>query len=177
VEDASDGWHVTSVARSFGWRHFEIVVHPYTGNVGDVEFFIDGQKVGEGGRLADGGTVWPPGNVRIGADPTFMDEDYVANTYQNTYYDDVELFVQDKGDFDFDGDVDLTISALQSCSTDQPPGRRRELRRRRLRRSIRTWIWATSASSSLFQRANRPAGRTAAGKRLFFGILGEIAIC
>jgi hypothetical protein len=121
---ASDGWHVTSIPRTYGWRHFEIVVHPYTGNVGDVEFFIDGQKAGEGQRYAIDGAVWPPGNVRIGADPSFMEEDYVANTYQNTYYDDAEVFLQDKGDFDFDGDVDLAdFGHFQGCfnGPNRPP--------------------------------------------------------
>ncbi len=113
---AADGWHVSAIPRSYGWRHFEIVVHPYTGAVGDVEFFIDGQKAGEGQRQPVWDIVWPPGNIRIGADPSLMEEDYVANTYQNTYYDDVELFVQDRADFDFDGDVDLAdFGHFQAC--------------------------------------------------------------
>jgi hypothetical protein len=113
---ASDGWHVTSYPRSYGWHRFEIVVHPYTARVGDVEFFIDGQKVGEGRRLEVDGVVYPPYSIRMGADPAFMDEDYVANTYQNTYYDDVSLDVRDTADLDFDGDVDLAdFGEFQAC--------------------------------------------------------------
>lgn len=113
---ASDGWHVTSVPRSYGWHLFTIIVHPYTGGDSDVEFFIDGLKVGQGRRMLVGGTAWPPGSVRIGADPEQMDEDYVANTYQNTYYDDVSVAVRDNGDFDFDEDVDLVdFGVFQAC--------------------------------------------------------------
>lgn len=105
---ATDGWQVTNVPRQYGWRHFEIVVHPYTGAVGDVEFFIDGQLVGQGQRLPGEGAGVPITRARIGSDPAFLPEDNVANTYQRIYYDDVTLTQQDTGDFDFDGDVDLS---------------------------------------------------------------------
>jgi hypothetical protein len=53
-----------------------------------------------------------------------MTEDYISNTYEFFWYDDVELSVQDRGDFDFDGDVDLAdFGTFQSCfnGPNRPP--------------------------------------------------------
>jgi len=119
---ASDGWHLTTVPRRYGWRHLEIVVHPYTGQVGDVEFFIDGQKVGQGSRLPGDGQGIPVSRIRLGADPDYISEDYIANSYQRFHYDDVELSIL-ACDFDRDADVDLIdLATFQDCySGDSAP--------------------------------------------------------
>ena len=44
----ADGWQVSTVYRTKGWHRMEIIVHPYTGAVGDVEFLIDGEVIGRG---------------------------------------------------------------------------------------------------------------------------------
>jgi len=122
---SSDGWNLTGVARmdtKSQWRHMEIVVHPYTGQVGDVEFWLDGQKIAEGRRLPGAGLGILPTRIAIGANPAYVPEDYIANTYENFWYDDVSLRVEGSlllGDVDQDGDVDLVdFATFQTCYTD-----------------------------------------------------------
>jgi len=123
---AAEGWNLTSplTPRAQGFRHLEMVVHPYTGNAGDVEFFVNSTKVGEGSRTVVDGTVVPINRIAIGSSPAHMTEDYISNTYEFFWYDDVALSVQDRGDFDFDGDVDLAdFGTFQSCfnGPNRPP--------------------------------------------------------
>jgi hypothetical protein len=115
---ATEGWAPTTTARVQGFRHLEIVVHPYTGSVGDVEFFIDGVKVGEGSRKTT--ATYPNGipinRIGLGSSPAHMTEDYTSNTYEFFWYDDVKVTVGPPGDFDGDGDADLIDFAhFQLC--------------------------------------------------------------
>jgi hypothetical protein len=123
---AMEGWNLTSplVPRAQGFRHLEIWVHPYTGNVGDVEFFINGAKVGEGSRTTVDGAVVPINSIALGSSPAHMSEDYISNTYEYFWYDDVKLSVGVLCDFDDDGDVDLAdFGHFQSCfnGPNRPP--------------------------------------------------------
>lgn len=109
---AADDWHATNVPRRQGFRHLEIWVHPYTGGEADIEFFIDGTKVGQGRRVA-GVDV---DRVAIGASPAHIAEDYIANTYEFFWYDEVLLRVGFAGDFDGDDDVDVNdFARFQVC--------------------------------------------------------------
>ncbi|GMU21617.1 MAG: hypothetical protein AMXMBFR13_17090 [Phycisphaerae bacterium] len=125
---AEDGWHVTSFPRSQGYNQLEIVVHPYSGQVGDVEFFIDGVLVGQGRRQPG------PQNrgieltkIGLGANHELMTEDYVANSYEFFWYDDVELILTPESvcpnpdvRFDIDGDNDVDqedFGYFQLCYT------------------------------------------------------------
>lgn len=124
---ATESWNLTGpvVPRTQGFRHLEIWVHPYTGNVGDVEFFVNGTKVAQGIRKPGYlGTGVPINNIGLGANPAHMSEDYIANTYDYFYYDDVKLSVGALGDFDGDGDVDLIdFGHFQACfnGPNRPP--------------------------------------------------------
>lgn len=146
----TDGWHLTldpntgnPVPRRVDfripeqipqtWRHVEIVVHPYSGRVGDIEFFIDGVLVGQGRR--------DPGlncrgvelrRIQIGS--RFPDESDAQAfrppySYEHLWFDDVLLTVEPadlpcanpalRFDADNDGDVDhVDFSLFQICYTD-----------------------------------------------------------
>ncbi len=112
-----DSWHTTSFARAQGFRHLEIWVHPYTGGPADVQFFINGEKVGEAPRLPGSTSTGVPVRwIALGANPTYMAEDYIANTYEFFWYDDVKVTVGALGDYDDDGDADLAdFSHFQTC--------------------------------------------------------------
>lgn len=116
---ATEGWNLTNplIPRAQGFRHIEIVVHPYTGAVGDVEFFVDGIKVGQGSRKPGYlGTGVPIKAIALGSHPAHMTEDYISNTYEFFWYDDVKLSVGAVADFDGDADTDLTdFSHFQGC--------------------------------------------------------------
>lgn len=129
----TDGWNVTTFPRAQGWRKLEIVVHPYTGSIGDVEFFIDDMKVGEGHRQLDQGCQGEPVSVMaLGANPKHVPESYLANTYEFFWYDEVTLSVEDpptrcpnpeiRFDVNDDGFVDLLdFAVFQRCfATDVP---------------------------------------------------------
>ncbi len=124
-----DGWNVTTVHRAQSeWRHLEIVLKPYSGQVGDVEFYIDGVLVGQG-RRQPGADCRGVAVTRIGmgANPTHISEDYIANTYETYWYDEISLTVEDPAglpcvnpevrfDADGDGDVDqMDFSVFQTC--------------------------------------------------------------
>ena len=90
----SDSWQVSSVPRTSGWHKMEIVVHPYTGNLGDVEFWIDGAMILQGHRMP--GTETPPTGVavnhlRLGGDPAIVTETSFTNTMEEFWYDEVAL--------------------------------------------------------------------------------------
>lgn len=118
---AVDGWHATNYPRSQGYRKLEIVVHPYTGRVGDVEFFVNGTLVGQGRRQAgmnQRGVVLT--KLGLGANAVLMTEDYIANSYEFFWYDDVSVATcgnpEIRYDADGDGDVDVAdFGYLQSC--------------------------------------------------------------
>jgi len=126
---AADGWHTTTVPRAQGWRHLKIVVHPYSGNVGDVEFYVDDDLVGSGHRQAGADCRGVPvTRIGIGSSPAHVDEDYISNTYEFFWYDEVELSTETTGlpcanpelrfDADADGDVDQEDYAVfQACYT------------------------------------------------------------
>ncbi len=145
----TDGWHLTldpntgtpvprrvdfRIPEQVGqtWRHVEIVVHPFSGAVGDIEFFIDGVLVGQGRRA--------PGNqcggvdfrrIQIGARfPELSDASAFRPTYsyEHLWFDDVSLTVEQAAlpcpngqlrfDADNDGDVDQAdFAAFQACYT------------------------------------------------------------
>ena len=48
-----DGTIATNVNRSQGWHEFKIEVYPYTGNAGDVKFYIDNAWVADGKRYGN----------------------------------------------------------------------------------------------------------------------------
>lgn len=136
----TDGWNLTTVPRKADyvchgaqtWRHVEIVVHPFSGRVGDIQFFIDGVLVGEGKR--------EPGvdcqgvefrRIQLGtrfpetADGTAYKPPY---SYEHFWFDDVALSVEDAAlpcanpelrfDADADGDVDQSdFAVIQACFT------------------------------------------------------------
>jgi hypothetical protein len=143
----TDGWHLTTVPRKVDyvchgdqtWRHVEIVAHPYSGQVGDIQFFIDGVLVGEGqrepGTNCQGvpfrriqlGTRFPEGAPSTDPDP---DASICRPTYsyEHFWFDDVLLTTEPAGlpcpnpqlrfDADDDGDVDqLDFSVFQACFT------------------------------------------------------------
>ena len=127
---SADGWHTTTVPRAQGWRHLKIVLKPYTGSVGDVEFYVDDLLVGGGSRQpgADCRGV-PVTRIGIGSSPAHVDEDYISNTYEFFWYDEVELSVEPAGlpcpnpelrfDADADGDVDQAdFAVFQACYTE-----------------------------------------------------------
>ena len=77
-----DGTFVSSIARSQGWHKLQIEVNPYTGNAGDVKFYIDGALAsGTGKRMGD----FALDSVRLGIS--------VKTPGSPFWYDDVNLTV------------------------------------------------------------------------------------
>ena len=125
----SEGWHTTTVPRAQGWRNLKIVVYPYTGEVGDVEFYVDDLLVGSGSRQAgDSCRGIAVTRIGLGSSPAHVAEDYISNTYEFFWYDEVELSTEAgpspcanpdlRFDADGDGDVDQDdFAAFQSCYT------------------------------------------------------------
>lgn len=120
----TDGWNVSSTARVRGWRKMEIVVHPYTGRVGDVEFLIDGEVVAVGRRAPGSGTGVDVSWLQLGGDPALLPEGILTNTFEEFWYDEVALtFTPDPCsevvmDADEDGDVDQAdFGVFQTCYT------------------------------------------------------------
>lgn len=123
----TDGWHTTTLPRRQGWRKYEIVVHPYTGHPGDVEFFVDGAKVADGRRSLGGPgcSGIPLDRIGIGSNPNWVFEDYISNSYEFFWYDDIELTAEavelcPSPRFDSDGDHDVDMNdfgAFQLCWT------------------------------------------------------------
>lgn len=113
------GWALTSprVPRVQGMRRLEIWVHPYTGANDDVEFFVNGVRVGSGSRKTDDfGSVIPISRIALGSNPVHMVEDYISNSYEFFWYDDVKLTTGVLADCDDDGDVDLVdFGIFQNC--------------------------------------------------------------
>ncbi len=142
----TDGWHTTTVVRKANpvcggptvWKHFEIVLHPYTGNVGDIQFFIDGQLVGEGRRdPGPGGQGAEFRRISMGTrfpqNSDLLDPNWGPPLYSYEFYrfDDVTLGLVPldchvpRFDADDDGDVDqVDFGVWQSCFTgvDDPDG-------------------------------------------------------
>lgn len=135
----TDGWNLTAAPRKVDyvchgaqtWRQVEIVVHPYTGNIGDIEFFIDGQLVGRGHRApGSDGTGVPLRRIQLGS--RFPEEHDAIDvrppySYEFFWFDDVELSVASpchspRADLDGDQDVDQTdFGLLQRCYTGPTP--------------------------------------------------------
>lgn len=113
------------------WRHLEILIHPYTGQVGDIQFYIDGVLVGEGQRDPGSNCQGVPfRRIQIGS--RFPEESDVLAvrppySYEHLWFDDVELTADEAAglpcvndelrfDADADGDVDHgDFSAFQAC--------------------------------------------------------------
>lgn len=118
---AADGWVVSSVPRTHGWHLMEIVVHPYTGHPGDVEFWMDGTWVADGHRMpGPAGTGADVIYLHLGGDPALITETNVANTFEEFWYDEVALTAcyNPRPDVDGDGDVDQTdFAVFQRCWT------------------------------------------------------------
>ena len=125
-----DGWNVTTVHRAESeWRHLEIVVKPYSGSVGDVEFYIDGVLVGQGRRQpGDDCRGIAVTRIGMGANPAHVAEDYIANSYETYRYDEIQVAVESAPlpcanpdlRFDADGDDDVDqddFAAFQLCYT------------------------------------------------------------
>lgn len=116
-----DGWNVTDYPRIKGWRKMEIIVHPYTGAVGDVEFLVDDQVVALGSRAAGDGQGIDVTWLTLGGDPVILPESHLTNTFEEFWYDEVKLWApcpneEMRFDADNDGDVDQTDFAyLQRC--------------------------------------------------------------
>ncbi|HOW72503.1 MAG TPA: hypothetical protein PKY77_18035 [Phycisphaerae bacterium] len=135
----TDGWNLSSVPRKADfvchgaqtWRHVEIVVHPYSGQVGDIEFFIDGQLVGQGHRApGPDGTGVPLRRIQLGS--RFPEEQDATDvrppySYEFFWFDDVELSTaspchEPRADVDGDADVDqVDFGLLQRCYTGPNP--------------------------------------------------------
>lgn len=119
----TDGWNVSGLERVKGWRKMEIVVHPYSGEVGDVQFLVDDAVVAEGRRAEGEGSGVPVSWVRLGGDPTVLPESHLTNTLETFWYDEVELTFATAchtppADADGDGDVDQDdFAAFQRCYT------------------------------------------------------------
>ncbi len=132
----TDGWNTTSLARVTGWRKMEILVHPYAGVVGDVEFLVDDVVVAQGRRDPGTGNGVDVEWLRLGGDPALITESHLTNTFEEFWYDEVALTVEPPTrspcinpellfDTDNDGDVDQQDFGLfQSCYTgpDDPLG-------------------------------------------------------
>ena len=114
------------------WRHLQIVVHPYTGNLGDIEFYIDGVLVGQGHRSASAdckGVDFQ--RIQLGARfPEQSDIDLCKPpySYEGLWFDDVSLTATPgplpcvntelRFDSDGDGDIDMVdFAAFQRCYT------------------------------------------------------------
>jgi hypothetical protein len=116
----SDGWQATDVPRVNGWRKLEIIVHPFSGTAGDVEFRVNDQVVGSG-RREPGGVV---DRIRLGAEPGLITQRHLTNTFEEFRYDEVRVFFvpalcpSPRMDFDADLDVDQEdFGVFQSCIT------------------------------------------------------------
>jgi len=137
----TDGWNLTNVPRKVDyvcqgeqtWRHVEIVVHPYSGQAGDIQFFIDGQLVGQGHRV-QGDNCRGAEFRRIQMGTRFGEVSDALNykppySYEHFWFDDIELTEQPptespcpnpelRFDADADGDVDQEdLGAFQVCYT------------------------------------------------------------
>lgn len=120
----SDGWNVSELARSEGWHKMEIVVHPYSGEVGDVEFLVDDVVIGQGNRDPGDGQGVDVNWLRLGGDPALLSEGILTNTLEEIWYDELELTFTPLPcpdpvvDHDEDGDVDQgDFAAFQECLT------------------------------------------------------------
>ncbi|HOW72502.1 MAG TPA: hypothetical protein PKY77_18030 [Phycisphaerae bacterium] len=115
----ADGWHITPVPRTQGWHRLEIVVHPYSGAVGDVEFLIDGVVISQGRRMPGQGNGIDVTWLRLGGDPRLLTEGYLTNTFEEFWYDEVALTFcrnEPRFDTDRDGDVDhADFGIFQAC--------------------------------------------------------------
>ena len=127
----TDGWHVSSTPRATGWRKMEILVHPYSGNVGDVEFLVNDEVIAQGRRDPGGCHGQQVNWLRLGGDPALLPESHLTNTFEEFWYDEVELTFNPLGCFDpsmdFDGDCDVDqedFGLFQLCLTgsDDPEG-------------------------------------------------------
>jgi len=137
----ADGWNLTTVPRKANyvchgqqtWRHVEIVVSPYSSQIGDIKFYIDGALVGQGHR--------DPGENcrgiefrRIQLGSRFGEASDVSIcrppfSYEHFWFDDVVLSTEPwagsacrnadvRFDADGDGDVDQDdFSVFQQCFT------------------------------------------------------------
>jgi len=117
---AADGWVVSSVPRTRGWHTMEIVVRPYTGNLGDVEFWMNGQLVAQGHRMPGLGSGADVQYLHLGGDPALLTQSHLANTFEEFWYDEVALTAcyDPRPDFDGDGDVDQAdFGVFQACLT------------------------------------------------------------
>ena len=116
-----DGWHTTTITRKRGWHRFEIIVHPYTGHTGDVEFILDGVVVGQGQRIPGLGSGEEVNWLRLGGDPALLTEGYLTNTFEEIWYDEVALTAcsgNPRLDGDADGDIDqVDFGLFQQCFT------------------------------------------------------------
>lgn len=70
------------VPRRQGWRKYSILIRPYTGNAGDVQFYIDDKLVYNGKRSAAPGGAAPVDTIILGS-PWWTNETY--------WYDDVDF--------------------------------------------------------------------------------------
>lgn len=116
----ADGWVVSTIPRTKGWHRMEIVVHPYTGGLGDVEFWIDRQLIAQGHRMGGSGSGIGLSYLRLGGDPAIITESHLTNTFEEIWYDEVALTscLNPRADADGDEDVDQTDFAyFQACLT------------------------------------------------------------
>lgn len=116
----ADGWVVSNVPRTKGWRKMEIVVHPYTGNVGDVEFLMNGVVVAQGRRMPGTGSGVDLSYLRLGGDPAIITESSFTNTFEEFWYDEVALTYCNRIRPDADGDEDVDqddFGVFQRCWT------------------------------------------------------------
>ncbi len=120
----TDGWNVSAVERVQGWRKLEIVVHPYTGAVGDVEFLVNDAVIAQGRRQAGSGGGIDVEWLRLGGDPALITESILTNTFEEFWYDEVALTFTPAPcnsppmDADGDGDVDQEdFGVVQACVT------------------------------------------------------------
>lgn len=114
----ANGWVVSAVPRTRAWHQMEIVVHPYTGNLGDVEFWMDGALVAKGHRMPGLGGGVQVNQLRLGGDPALLTESILANTFEEFWYDEVTLSAchNPRPDTDGDGDVDQAdFGVFQAC--------------------------------------------------------------
>ncbi len=119
-----DGWNRTTVPRTNGWRKLDIVVQPYSGSAGDVQFRVNEAIVGLGRRSATGPLPIAVDRVRLGGDPAMITENHLTNTFEQFNYDEVAvtftLATCDPPRFDSDGDQDVDaddFGILQRCWT------------------------------------------------------------
>ncbi len=120
----TDGWNRTAVPRELGWRKLEILVHPYTGDAGDVEFKVDDVVVGQGHRKATAGIPIPVTRLLLGGDPAMITQNRLTNSFEEMWYDEVQLAFEidpcNPVRMDADGDEDLDqtdFGVFQLCYT------------------------------------------------------------